>query len=116
MDVDGIGDSVYRLGNKAMQWGGTRKEPDRSVLHVTPVVTLRGIPEEAHTYVVNGVHHWSGLWTGYASAGTRKAASSTIQHLVLGQSSRVGVASAPLGIYERRTACIVEALPVALVD
>ena len=54
VDVDGIGDSVYRLGSKAMQWGGTRKEPDRSVLHVTPAVTLRGIPEAAHSYVVNG--------------------------------------------------------------
>ncbi len=54
VDVNGIGDSVYRLGNKAMQWGGTRKAPDRSVLHVTPVVTLRGIPDAAHSYVVNG--------------------------------------------------------------
>ena len=54
VDVNGNGDSVYRLGSKAMQWGGTRKEPDRSVLQVTPAVTLRGIPEAAHTYVVNG--------------------------------------------------------------
>ena len=30
------------------------KEPDRSVLQVTPSVTLRGIPTEAHGYVVNG--------------------------------------------------------------
>ena len=37
-----------------MQWGGTRKDPDRSVLHVTPAVTLCGIPAEAHAYVVNG--------------------------------------------------------------
>ena len=54
VDVNGIGDSVYRLGSKAMQWGGTRKEPDRSVLHVTPAVRLRGIPDAAHAYVVNG--------------------------------------------------------------
>ena len=54
VDVDGVGDNVYRLNNKAMQWGGTRKEPDRSVLHVTPAVTLHGIPEAAHAYVVNG--------------------------------------------------------------
>ena len=36
------------------KWGGTGKEPDRSVLQVTPSVTLRGIPAEAHGYVVNG--------------------------------------------------------------
>ena len=44
----------YQLGTKTMQWGGTRKESDRSVLHVTPSVTLRGIPDAAHQYVVNG--------------------------------------------------------------
>ncbi|MXZ40860.1 MAG: DEAD/DEAH box helicase [Caldilineaceae bacterium SB0666_bin_21] len=54
VDEQGIGDSVYHLSNKAMQWGGKRKDPDRSVLHITPAVTLRGIPEAAHTYVVNG--------------------------------------------------------------
>ena len=50
----GPGPNPYQLGYKAMQWGGTRKEPDRSVLQVTPAVTLRGIPTEAHGYVVNG--------------------------------------------------------------
>ena len=54
VDVNGVGDSVYRLSNKTMKWGGTQKEPDRSVLHVTPAVTLRGIPEAAYNYVVNG--------------------------------------------------------------
>ena len=54
VDINGTGDSVYRLTDKKMQWGGTRKEPDRSVLHVTPAVTLRGIPDTAHAYVVNG--------------------------------------------------------------
>ena len=37
-----------------MRWGGTRKEPDRSVLHVTPAVTLRGIPKASHAHLVNG--------------------------------------------------------------
>ena len=50
----GPGPNPYHLGSRAMQWGGTRKEPDRSVLHVTPSVTLRGIPDAAHQYVVNG--------------------------------------------------------------
>ncbi len=54
VDVNGTGDSVYSLSDKAMQWGGTRNDPDRSVLYVTPAVTLRGIPEVAHAYVVNG--------------------------------------------------------------
>ena len=44
----------FQLGTPPMQWGGTRKEPDRSVLKVTPSVTLRGIPASAHEYVVNG--------------------------------------------------------------
>ena len=60
VDVNGGGDRVFRLSHKAMQWGGTRKEPDRSVLHVTPAVTLRGIPGAAHKYVVNGRTPWSG--------------------------------------------------------
>ena len=47
-------DIVYRLSDKKMQWGGTRKDPDQSVLHVTPAVALRDIPEPAHAYVVNG--------------------------------------------------------------
>ncbi len=47
------GPNPYQLNARPMQWGGTRKEPDRSVLHVTPSVTLRGIPAEAHDYVVN---------------------------------------------------------------
>ena len=54
VDINGTGDSAYRLGDKKMQWGGTRKEPDRSVLHVTAAVTLSGIPDAAHAYVVNG--------------------------------------------------------------
>lgn len=54
VDVQGIGDSVYHLSNKAMPWGGRRKDPDRSVLHVTSAVTLHGIPEAAHAYLVNG--------------------------------------------------------------
>lgn len=44
----------YDLSRKPMQWGGTKKDQDRSVLHVTPWVTLKGIPDEAHRYVVNG--------------------------------------------------------------
>ena len=48
------GPNPYQLNTRLMQWGGTRKEPDRSVLHGTPSVTLRGIPAEAHDYVGNG--------------------------------------------------------------
>ena len=46
-------------------WGGTRKDPDRSVLQVTFAVPLRGIPDAAHAYVV----------IGRTLARTRKAAS-----------------------------------------
>ena len=48
------GPHPYQLDTKTMQWGGTKKQPDRSVLKVTPSVTLRGIPDAAHGYVVNG--------------------------------------------------------------
>ena len=52
--VSGKAANPYRLGDKNMKWGGTSKEKDFSVLHVTPYVTLRDIPAEAHDYVVNG--------------------------------------------------------------
>ena len=54
VDLSSVGPGAYQLSDKKMSWGGTNKEPDRSVLHVTPAVTLRGIPEAAHNYVVNG--------------------------------------------------------------
>ena len=54
VEVQPGAENPYRLGSRTMQWGGTRKDPDRSVLHVTPAVTLCGIPAEAHAYVVNG--------------------------------------------------------------
>ena len=54
IEVSGNAANPYRLDNKSMKWGGTRKEPDRSVLHITPHVTLRDIPPAAHDYVVNG--------------------------------------------------------------
>ena len=54
VDLSSGGPGAYRLGERKMRWGGTGKEPDRSVLHVTDYVALRGIPEAAHAYVVNG--------------------------------------------------------------
>ena len=54
VEVKQEGTDSYRLGPRPMQWGGSRKEPDRSVLQVTPRVTLRGIPDAAHLYVVSG--------------------------------------------------------------
>ena len=52
--VNGNSTNPYRLDDKRMKWGGTRKEPDRTILHVTPHVTLSDIPTEAHDYEVNG--------------------------------------------------------------
>ena len=45
---------VYRLSDKKMRWGSAGKAQDRFVLHVTDTVSLRDIPQAAHTYVVNG--------------------------------------------------------------
>ena len=54
VEVKQEGTDTYRLGPRPMQWGGSRQDLDRSVLQVTPHVTLRGIPDAAHLYVVNG--------------------------------------------------------------
>ena len=54
VEVSSVGPGAYQLSDRKMRWGGTGKAPDRSVLHVTDYVTLRGIPEAAHNYVVNG--------------------------------------------------------------
>ena len=54
VEVSRVGPGAYHLSDRKMRWGGTNKEPDRAVLHVTPAVTLRGIPEAAQAYVVNG--------------------------------------------------------------
>ena len=54
VEMKGSGDGWYQLASSPMQWGGTRKDSNRSVLQITSAVTLRGIPEEAHSYVVNG--------------------------------------------------------------
>ncbi|MCY4526662.1 MAG: DEAD/DEAH box helicase family protein [Anaerolineaceae bacterium] len=54
VQISGNAANPYHLGDKRMKWGGTSKEKDYSVLHVTPFVTLSEIPAEAHDYVVNG--------------------------------------------------------------
>ena len=102
VDVDGVGNSVYHLNNKAMQWGGTRKEPDRSVLHVTSAVTLRGIPEAGPRLC--GQRAYSvGMGSGPVAypPGQGKRHRQRSQCLVRGQPSRVGVASAALSACER---------------
>ncbi len=40
----------YRV--EKMRWGGTRKEPDRSTIVYNDWLTLAGIPDETHEYVV----------------------------------------------------------------
>ncbi len=54
VEVQAVQPDTYQLGQRPMRWGGTRKDLDKSVLQVTPHVTLRDIPDEAHKYVVNG--------------------------------------------------------------
>lgn len=46
----GPGPNPYQLGAKTMQWGGTKKQPDRSVLHVTPSVTLSGMVNDPNAW------------------------------------------------------------------
>jgi len=69
LEVDPDAVEPYRLGMRPMRWGCAlcaaeqqqrdcghdwRRNADRSVLHVTPHVTLRDIPDDAHAYIVNG--------------------------------------------------------------
>ena len=44
----------FRLGARPMRHAGNRGDMDRSVLIVNDHVRLAGIPEAAHSYVVNG--------------------------------------------------------------
>ena len=44
----------FRLGARPMRFAGKKGEVDRSVLIVNEHVRLAGIPESAHSYVVNG--------------------------------------------------------------
>ena len=48
----GAPDGDARWYVQKMKWGGNRKQPDRSTIIVNDWVTLSGIPEEAHRYVV----------------------------------------------------------------
>ena len=117
VEVSSVGPGAYQLSDKKMSWGGTRKEPDRSVLHVTPEVTLRGIPEAAHAYVVNG----------------RTPLEWAVDRLHIRQDKESGIvndpnawfADHPAGLVSHlkrlvylsvQTARIVEALPPALAD
>ncbi len=68
VEVRRVGPGAYQLSNKKMSWGGRAKEPDRSVLHVTPAVTLRGIPEAALTFVVNGRTPQEWAWAVQATS------------------------------------------------
>ncbi len=43
---------VARYRVEKMRWGGSRKEPDRSQIVYNDWITLAGIPDEAHEYVV----------------------------------------------------------------
>ena len=44
------GPELYRV--QKMRWGGTTKAPDRSVIVYNDWITLAGIPDQAHQYVV----------------------------------------------------------------
>lgn len=48
----GAPDDDARWYVEKMKWGGNRKQPDRSTIIVNEWVTLSGIPDEAHRYVV----------------------------------------------------------------
>ena len=45
-----MGQERYRV--QKMRWGGPTRTPDRSVIVYNDWITLAGIPDEAHEYVV----------------------------------------------------------------
>lgn len=45
-------DGTERYRVQKMRWGGTTKAPDKSVIVCNDWITLAGIPEEAHEYIV----------------------------------------------------------------
>ena len=46
------GPERYRVTEKGMRWGDPKRDPDRSRIVVNDWITLAGIPDEAHDYVV----------------------------------------------------------------
>ncbi len=64
VEVRSVQPDTYQLDKRPMRWGGTRNDPDKSVLHVTPHITLRGIPNMAHNYVRGQRAHLIGIGHG----------------------------------------------------
>ena len=50
--MSGAPDGPERYLVKKMSWGGPPRTPDRSVIVCNDWITLAGIPDEAHEYVV----------------------------------------------------------------
>ncbi|MYE32367.1 MAG: DEAD/DEAH box helicase [Chloroflexi bacterium] len=50
--TDGAPPEPERYRVEKMRWGGTRKAPDRSRIVYNDWITLAGIPDEAHDYIV----------------------------------------------------------------
>ena len=48
----GAPDGLERYRVQKMRWGGPTRTPDRSVIVYNDWITLAGIPDEAHEYVV----------------------------------------------------------------
>ena len=47
-------DEVDHYKVRKMKWGGSARKPDKSKIEVNDHLTLSGIPDEAHEYIVNG--------------------------------------------------------------
>ncbi len=76
VQVQGSSDDVYQLATRPMQWGGTRQMPDRSLLHVTPYVTLHASRMRPTPMLSMAAHPWNGPSIACACARTRRAVSS----------------------------------------
>ena len=54
IDDGGLGDAAWQLTRTRLKWGGKRGEWDKTRIVFPSGAEVRGIPEAAHEYVVNG--------------------------------------------------------------
>ena len=52
--ASGASNSPERYRVQKMRWAGTSKSPDRSGIVYNDWITLTGIPDEAHEYILHG--------------------------------------------------------------
>ncbi|MDE0112078.1 MAG: DEAD/DEAH box helicase family protein [Albidovulum sp.] len=100
-----------RLGGRPMKYAGKKGETDRSVLIVNEHVRLSGIPDDAHSYVVNGRTPLEWFIDRYRVSTDRKSGIVNDANEWFGQPEDLVVAIRRIVHLSVETARIVERLP-----